>query len=78
MAHAIDTNAGSPYVTAWITILQQWCLDQVSYALAPLEQRDVYELDVVSWVSLLRAAGANDVQYGYTDEWNLFAQYVFT
>ncbi len=62
---------------AWNAILQHWCLDQIGNALLPTDQRDVYELDVAHWLRLLGAVGARHVTHTYTDDWNLFQQYVF-
>ncbi|MDX1886667.1 class I SAM-dependent methyltransferase [Mycolicibacterium sp. 120270] len=61
----------------WQLILRHWCLDEVDYAFADRADRDVYELDVASWLALLARAGARDVNHIYSDEWNLFVQYVF-
>jgi methyltransferase family protein len=66
-----------PLTPRWEAILRHWCLDQVDYAFVAREARDVYELDVATWVDLLRAADARDVEHRYTDQWNLFVQYVF-
>jgi len=62
----------------WEIILLHWCLDQVDLALATREQRDVYELDVPHWLSLLQRADAHVLEHCYTDEWYLFHQYIFT
>ncbi|QBD75243.1 methyltransferase domain-containing protein [Ktedonosporobacter rubrisoli] len=67
-------EAQKPY---WESILRHWCLDQVDYALLSRAQRDVYELDVSHWLGLLETVGAYTVLHQYTDEWNLFQQYVF-
>lgn len=61
----------------WEIILLHWCLDQIDLAFATLEQRDVYELDVSRWLSLLQRADGRVLQHGYTDEWYLFHQYIF-
>ena len=61
---------------SWDVILRQWCLDQVDNAYLPRNQRDVYELDAARWIGLLHRAGAEHVTHRYTDEWNLFHQYV--
>lgn len=79
VAHAFDAApAALPLTEAWEAILQHWCLDQVDYAFAPREARDVYELDVASWLRLLHDAGATSITHRYTDAWNLFAQYLFS
>ena len=62
----------------WEIILLHWCLDQIDLAFAPLEQRDVYELDVSRWLEVLQRANAHVLQHRYTDEWYLFHQYAFT
>ena len=61
----------------WESILRHWCLDQIDNALLSRAQRDVYELDTSRWLDLLETVGARDVSHQYTDEWNLFQQYVF-
>lgn len=78
IASAIDdAPPDSPLSRRWEAILRQWCLDQIDYAYAPREARDVYELDAASWLALLRAAGATQTEHRYTDPWNLFVQYLF-
>ncbi len=78
VAQALEAAApDSQLRQAWEAILRHWCLDQVDNALLPIDERDVYELDASRWVSLLRNAGAADVDHRYTDEWNLFQQYMF-
>ena len=78
IAHAIDDAPPDwPLSSRWEAILQQWCLDQIDYAYAPREARDVYELDAARWLTLLRDAGATKADHHYTDQWNLFVQYIF-
>ncbi|CKH33001.1 class I SAM-dependent methyltransferase [Mycolicibacterium smegmatis] len=78
VAHAIDSAPTDSALTeAWEAILRHWCIEQVDYAFRSREERDVYELDVVSWVRLLGEAGAADITHRYTDPWNLFVQYLF-
>lgn len=72
-----DAPTSWPLTPRWEAILRHWCLDQIDYAFVAREARDVYELDAATWVDLLRAANANDVRHRYTDDWNLFVQYVF-
>jgi hypothetical protein len=71
------TEADQSLKQRWEIILQHWCLDQVDKALVPREERDVYELDMPQWLRLLELVGAQVRNYQYTDEWNLFQQYVF-
>ena len=78
VAHAIDSAPADFTLTeAWEAILLHWCIEQVDYAFRSRDERDVYELDVASWVRLLGDAGATDVTHRYTDTWNLFVQYLF-
>lgn len=78
VGQAIDSApTGFALADAWEAILLHWCLEQVDYAFVPRAERDVYELDVTSWVRLLEEAGAADVTHRYTDSWNLFVQYLF-
>lgn len=59
VAHAIDSAPTDFTLTeAWEAILRHWCIEQVDYAFRSREERDVYELDVTSWVRLLAEAGA--------------------
>lgn len=75
---AIDSAPEECTLTeAWEAILHHWCLEQIDHAFVPREERDVYELDVASWVRLLEDAGATDITHRYTDPWNLFVQYLF-
>jgi hypothetical protein len=77
IAYAITRSDGDAQLQrSWDVILRQWCLDQVDNAYLPRNQRDVYELDAARWIGLLHRAGAEHVTHRYTDEWNLFQQYV--
>ncbi|MDP2307922.1 MAG: methyltransferase domain-containing protein [Pseudomonadota bacterium] len=61
----------------WIAILRDWSLAQVGLAAgASYAERDVYELDVVSWLDLIARAGLRVEARGFTDRWLLFHQYV--
>ncbi len=62
----------------WSVILEKWCLAELDNAFFSREKRDVYELDVPHWLHLLEQAGAKVLSHHYTDEWNLFHQYIFT
>ncbi|WP_232374950.1 class I SAM-dependent methyltransferase [Mycolicibacterium mengxianglii] len=78
VARAIDdAPPDSTLRRRWEAILRQWCLDQIDYAYAPRKARDVYELDAASWLRLLRSAGATHTEHRYSDQWNLFVQYLF-
>lgn len=57
-------------------ILLRWCLDQLAVAEVPLQERDVYELDVERWLDLLAQSGLTVARHGFTDRWRLFHQYV--
>ena len=74
LAHQDDAAESA---RAWQLILRHWCLDEVDHAFLPRADRDVYELDVASWLDLLTRVGARNVGHTYTDQWNLFVQYVF-
>ncbi len=56
-------------------IVHLWCLEQVRLAHAPIESRDVYELDVTRWVEVLESAGFQ-VRRRCTDPYGLFWQYL--
>lgn len=60
----------------WRAIVRDWSLAQVRVADVPLAERDVYELDVVSWTRLLTTAGLTLRSRRGTDAWGLFFQYV--
>ncbi|MET0701180.1 MAG: class I SAM-dependent methyltransferase [Mycobacterium sp.] len=78
VAEAIDVaGADTQLRRAWEVILQSWCLDQVELAHAPRVSRDVYELDAARWLELIRQSGAQHQTHRFTDQWNLFQQYVF-
>ena len=60
-------------------ILIHWCIGQVETAGTSLRlERDVFELDTPCWLRLLERAGARIISHRFTDDWNLFHQYVFT
>jgi ubiquinone/menaquinone biosynthesis C-methylase UbiE len=78
VAQALEAADPDPHLReAWEAILRHWCLEQVDNAFLAIDQRDVYELDASRWVNLLQNAGAQEVTHSYTDEWNLFQQYIF-
>lgn len=60
----------------WAAIVRDWALGQIAMADVTWEARDVYELDVVSWLGLLADAGFSVRRRGFTDRWMLFHQYV--
>lgn len=63
----------------WRAVLRDWCLGQVDLAAnAPIADRDVYELDVVSWLALVDRAGLRVEARQFTDPWLLFHQYVLS
>ena len=58
-------------------VLLHWCLDQVERAgTCPRAHRDVYELDTLRWRETLERAGAQLISHRFTDDWNLFHQWV--
>lgn len=59
----------------WWAIIRTWCLDQVEVVDRPRADRDVYELDVPRWLSLLHRAGMDVESWGFTDSYGLFCQY---
>jgi hypothetical protein len=77
VATALETEVDEGLRNRWEVILQHWCLDQIEHALVARAERDVYELDVVHWLTLLKQAGAQLQNHQYTDEWYLFQQYIF-
>ena len=74
-----DDIAGSddPDLRArWTAVVRDWSLGQLSVADVPVGQRDVYELDVSSWLRLLDSAGLRVESRQFTDRYLLFHQYV--
>lgn len=73
------TDADAALKARWLQILRDWSLAQVHLAgNASYAARDVYELDVVSWLALLDRAGLAVESRRFTDRWMLFHQYVLT
>ena len=72
----IEADPDSPFVARWRHVLHRWCLDQVSLAEVPRQERDVYELDVARWEECFEAAGLRRVTRRFTDDYGLFVQYV--
>lgn len=62
----------------WWAIARLWCLDQLDAADVDAKDRDVYELDVLEWESLLHRAGFSVAHRACTDAYGLFYQYVCT
>ncbi len=69
-------DADDSLVARWRAILRRWCLEQIAMAAVPIDQRDVYELDVPRWRALLDRAGLWIRRTTATDEYGLFFQYV--
>ena len=77
LLHAIAHEDATDELRArWWTILRRWCLDQLNAVGVSIDRRDVYELDVPRWMSLLDDAGFHVVDRGFTDRWSLFHRYV--
>ena len=57
-------------------IVHLWCLEQVRLSRVPIAERDVYELDVPRWLTLLGGAGFQVRSRRCTDPYGLFWQYV--
>lgn len=60
----------------WAAVVRRWCVDQLRLASVPLTQRDVYELDVPRWLEVLERAGFHVIHRGFTDDVQLFHQYI--
>jgi hypothetical protein len=72
-----ERTAADPERAARLTaIVWRWCVDQLAVADHPIDQRDVYELDIPRWRALLAAAGWSLRDHGFTDPYALFCQYV--
>jgi len=59
-----------------LALVKHWCLDQVQMADLPIEERDVYELDVPRWLALFERAGLELIERGFTDDRLLFHRYL--
>lgn len=60
----------------WRAMVREWALAQLRVADLPYAARDVYELDVPSWLRRFEASGFRVVSRRFTDPWLLFHQYV--
>lgn len=77
LLHDLATRDEPDAVRArWAAIVRDWALGQIAVADAPWADRDVYELDVVSWLDLFADAGLSVRARMATDRWMLFHQYV--
>jgi len=76
LIHAIDHTDDADLAARWWAIVRRWCLDQLDVADVPLAERDVYELPVPRWLSLLHAAGFAVLDHRKTDDWDLFHRYL--
>lgn len=73
----LDTCADPALAARWRAMLRDWALGQVHTAgHAAWADRDVYELDVVSWLGLFARAGLRVEARGFTDRWMLFHRYL--
>ena len=71
----LEAAPESPFAPRWCEIVRAWSLGQVAQAQVPYAERDVYELDVPSWVALFTRAGFAVEERGFTDVWMLFHRY---
>ncbi len=60
----------------WAAIVRDWGLGQLAMTDVPYADRDVYELDVQSWLARFDAAGLAVLTRRCTDRWMLFHQYL--
>lgn len=72
----LATHSDAGLKVRWERVVREWALGQVRAAELPWAERDVYELDVVSWLTLFERSGLRVVRRGFTDPWLLFHQYV--
>lgn len=61
----------------WRDLLHYWFLGQIRQSLVPVADRDVYELTVDRWSSLLERAGLRVERHRFTDDLPLFHLYRF-
>jgi SAM-dependent methyltransferase len=73
---ALREDADDDLRARWRAIVRHWCLEQVGLAEVALPHRDVYELDVGRWLTLLDAAGLRVIEHGFTDRVALFHRYL--
>lgn len=71
-------DADADLRSRWQAVCLHWCIEQVDLAHAPLADRDVYELDVPRWRALFARAGLQLQADRFTDDRNLFCQYLLT
>lgn len=77
LLHDLDACTDPALAARWRAMLRAWALAQVHTAgTASWADRDVYELDVASWLALFARAGLRVERRGFTDPWMLFHQYV--
>jgi hypothetical protein len=70
-------DAGDPQRAArLVDVARAWAFGQIHVADVPYAQRDVYELDVVSWLRAFDRAGLVVRTRVCTDRYGLFQQYV--
>lgn len=77
LLHDIEGEEGSADMKdRWRAMTRHWCLEQVEMGHKPIAERDVYELDVPRWLTLIERAGFNVESHQFTDEYGLFHQYL--
>jgi hypothetical protein len=70
-------DAGDPHRAArLVDVARAWAFGQIDAADVPYAQRDVYELDVVSWLRAFERAELRVRTRTCTDRYGLFYQYV--
>lgn len=69
------TDADDDLRARWLAVCLHWCIEQVDRGLAPVADRDVYELDVPRWRALFARAGLRVEAEVFTDDRQLFRQY---
>jgi hypothetical protein len=76
MAQLEQDGDPSNRIPRLLALIKHWCLDQVQMAELPVEERDVYELDVPRWLALFESAGLELIERGFTDDTLLFHRYL--
>jgi len=72
-----DEPPDSSLAERWRGLLRYWCLEQLSVATLPIEDRDVYELSAPRWAALIADTGLHLEGHRGVDDYALFYLYRF-
>ena len=60
----------------WYSIINHWCLGQLSKAHAPVDERYDYFLDIPRWLALIDRAGLTTIERKCSDNFGIFYRYL--